>query len=156
MTCCKFPIEKFAFLSIAVGFFLSLSCTKEERVSTDNLEYRKDGNGIVRLYRAGEDDPVGKWKFARVTENYPSGEKKFEIGFVDGLRHGAFFFWQPNGVKKLTGSYERGKREGTFTAYGKAGEVLYEKNYFQDELDGNLTLYYSLSNAEVFRYFEKI
>jgi len=156
VTFCKFPIEKFAFLLSAVGFLLSLSCSKEERVSTDNLEYRKDTNGINRLYRAGEDDPIGKWKFARVTETFPNGQKKFEIGIVDGLRHGAFFFWQPNGVKKLTGSYERGKREGTFTSYGKAGEILFEKDYFQDELEGNLTLYYSLSNAEVFRYFEKI
>ena len=130
-------------------------CSKEEIVTTEKLEYRKDKNGVVRLYSAGNDDPVGRWKFARVTENYPSGQKKFEIGIVDGLRHGSFFFWQPNGLKKLTGSFEKGKREGTFTSYGRAGEILYQKNYFEDELEGNLSLYYSLTNAEVFRYFEK-
>lgn len=130
-------------------------CSKEEVVTTEKLEYRKDKNGVVRLYSAGNDDPVGRWKFARVTENYPSGQKKFEIGIVDGLRHGSFFFWQPNGLKKLTGSFEKGKREGTFTSYGRAGETLYQKNYFEDELEGNLSLYYSLTNAEVFRYFEK-
>ena len=130
-------------------------CSKEEVVTTEKLEYRKDKNGVVRLYSAGNDDPVGRWKFARVTENYPSGQKKFEIGIVDGLRHGSFFFWQPNGLKKLTGSFEKGKREGTFTSYGRAGEILYQKNYFEDELEGNLSLYYSLTNAEVFRYFEK-
>ncbi|MEK9772418.1 MAG: hypothetical protein VW576_02525 [Opitutae bacterium] len=131
-------------------------CSQEEEVTTEKLEYRKDENGILRLYLAGEKDPVGHWKFARVTEKYSNGQKKFEIGFVDGLRHGSFFFWQSNGLKKLTGSFERGKREGTFISYGKAGEVLYQKNYFQDELEGNLSLYYSLTNAEVFRYFEKI
>ena len=156
MTSLKTQIPKLVFLLIPLGFSFFFSCSKEETVTTDKLEYREDNNGIVRLYRAGEDEPVGRWKFARVTDYYPNGQKKFEIGFVDGLRHGAIFFWQPNGLKKLTGSFERGKREGTFTSYGKAGEIVYEKNYFQDELEGNITLYYSLSNAEAFRYFEKI
>jgi len=143
-------------LLILLSALCVFGCSKEERVTTEKLEYRKDDDGILRLYRAGEDVPVGRWKFARVTEDYPNGQKKFEIGFVDGLRHGSFFFWQPNGLMKLTGSFDKGKREGSFISYGKAGEVLYEKNYFQDELEGNLSLYYSLTNAEVFRYFEKI
>lgn len=143
-------------LFILLGILSITGCSKEEILTTDKLEYRKDADGLPRLYRAGESDPVGKWKFARVIEKYPNGQKKFEIGFVDGLRHGAFFFWQANGLKKLTGSFEKGKREGTFISYGKAGEILHQKNYFQDELEGNLSLYYSLTNAEVFRYFEKI
>ena len=140
---------------ILVAIVVISGCSKEEIVTTEKLEYRKDDNGVLRLYFAGENDPVGRWKFARVTENHPNGKKKFEIGFVDGLRHGSFFFWQTNGLKKLSGSFEKGKREGTFISYGKAGEVLYEKNYFQDELEGNLSIYYSLTPAEVFRYFEK-
>lgn len=136
--------------------FYILGCSNEEKISTERLEYRKDENGIVRLYQAGDDEPVGKWKFARVSENYPSGEKKLEVGVVNGLRHGSFYFWQSNGLKKLTGSFERGKREGTFRAYGKAGELLYEKNYFEDELEGNLSFYYPMSNAEVFRYFDRL
>ena len=152
----KFAIrEKFKLLG-SLGVFFFVGCSNEERVSTERLEYRKDEKGIVRLYLAGDDEPVGKWKFARVIENHSNGEKKFEIGVVDGLRHGSFFFWQSNGLKKLTGSFERGKREGTFRAYGKAGELLYEKNYFEDELEGNLSFYYPMSNAEVFRYFDKL
>ncbi len=150
-----------SFLSFSIhaflitGFVLLSGCTKEEHLTTDFLEYRPDENGILKLYKVGEKDPIGKWKFARISEKHPNGQKKFEIGIVDGLRHGAFYFWQSNGLKKLTGSYERGKREGKFTSYGKAGEIIYEKNYFGDELEGNFTLYYPMSNAEVFRYFEK-
>ena len=136
--------------------WIIISCSKEEILTTEKLEYREDENGIERLYRAGDDEPVGRWKYARVTENHPNGKRKFEIGFVDGLKHGSFFFWQPNGILKLTGAFERGKREGEFISYGKGGEILYKKNYFQDELEGNLTLYYSLTNAEVFKYFKKI
>ena len=152
---------KFANLGIfkllgVFGLFFFWGCSNEEKVSTERLEYRKDENGIVRLYQAGDDDPVGKWKFARVSENYPNGEKKFEIGFVNGLRHGSFFFWQANGLKKLTGSFNRGKREGTFKAFGKAGELLFEKNYLNDELEGNLSFYYPMSKSEVFRYFDRL
>lgn len=124
-------------LLILLSALCVFGCSKEERVTTEKLEYRKDDDGILRLYRAGEDVPVGRWKFARVTEDYPNGQKKFEIGFVDGLRHGSFFFWQPNGLMKLTGSFDKGKREGSFISYGKAGEVLYKKNYFEDELEGD-------------------
>ena len=148
-------IYKLFLVGPILSLLLILACSKDEKLTTERLEYRNDENGIQRLYRAGEDDPVGRWKFARVTENHPNGQKKFEIGFVDGLKHGAFYFWQSNGLPKLTGSFERGKREGTFISYGKAGEKLYEKNYFQDELEGNTTLYYSLTNSEVFDYFEK-
>ncbi|MDA9120319.1 hypothetical protein N9J83_09325 [Opitutales bacterium] len=147
--------EKFKLLGLFGVFFLG-GCSNEEEVSTERLEYRKDEKGIVRLHYAGEDEPVGKWKFARVIENHSNGEKKFEIGVVDGLRHGSFFFWQSNGLKKLTGFFERGKREGSFRAYGKAGELLYEKNYFEDELEGNMSFYYPMSNAEIFRYFNKL
>ena len=155
MSHCKinfFKIDRIVLPCLLLVFF---SCSKEEILSTDKLEYREDENGIERLYRAGDDEPVGLWQLARVTENHPNGQKKFEIGFVDGLKHGSFFFWQPNGILKLTGSFERGKREGEFISYGRGGEILYKKNYFQDELEGNLTLYYSLTNAEVYNYFKK-
>jgi antitoxin component YwqK of YwqJK toxin-antitoxin module len=141
--------------SLLTVLILLIGCSKEEHLSTDLLEYRTDDHGISRLYVAGDSNPVGKWKFARISDKYPNGQKKFEIGIVDGLRHGSFFFWQSNGLKKLEGSYERGKREGKFSAYGKAGELIYEKNFFEDELEGNFTLYYPMSNSEAFRYFEK-
>ena len=54
-------------------------CSNEEEVSTERLEYRKDEKGIVRLYYAGEDEPVGKWKFARVIENHSNGEKNSRL-----------------------------------------------------------------------------
>jgi hypothetical protein len=152
---------KTSFMSTPIGFSLLtvlnllIGCSKEEHLSTDFLEYRTDDHGISRLHVAGETNPVGKWKFARISDQFPNGQKKFEIGIVDGLRHGSFYFWQPNGLKKLEGSYERGKREGKFSSYGKAGELIYEKNFIEDELEGNFTLYYPMSNSEVFRYFEK-
>ena len=103
-------IYKLYLLGPILSLLLILACSKDEKLTTERLEYRNDENGIQRLYRAGEDDPVGRWKFARVTENHPNGQKKFEIGFVDGLKHGAFYFWQSNGLTKLTGSFEQGKR----------------------------------------------
>lgn len=142
------------FLTAGVLFWF-LGCSSEEHISTQFLEYRLDADGTSRIYKAGDDEPIGKWKYARVSENHPNGNKRFEIGFVDGLKHGAFYFWQSNGLRKLVGSFDKGNREGTFSSFGRAGELLYEKNYFENELEGNFSIYYPMSNAEVFRYFEK-
>ena len=149
------PLKLLTIPFLLVLFFGS-GCSSDEVVSADFLEYRKDDDGLLRLYRIGKNEPLGKWRMARVTQFHANGQKKFEIGIVDGLRHGSFFFWQPNGIKELTGSYENGKREGTFRAFGKAGELIYEKNFRQNELDGNFTLYYPFSKQETFRYFKKL
>lgn len=149
------PLKLLTIPFLLVLFFGS-GCSSDEVVSADFLEYRKDDDGLLRLYRIGKNEPLGKWRMARVTQFHANGQKNFEIGIVDGLRHGSFFFWQPNGIKELTGSYENGKREGTFRAFGKAGELIYEKNFRQDELDGNFTLYYPFSKQETFRYFKKL
>ena len=131
-----------------------IGCSKEERVDEKDVEYRKDSSGNQTLYKIGNSKPFGQGRVGKVSGKYDNGQKRFEVGFVNGLRHGNFSFWQKIGTKKLSGSYNMGNREGTFTAYGKAGELVYQKNFKNDELDGNFTLYYPLSHSEVFRYSE--
>ena len=131
-----------------------IGCSKDERVDEKDVEYRKDSFGNQILYKIGNSKPFGQGRVGRVSGKYNNGQKRFEVGFVNGLRHGTFSFWQKKGIKRLSGSYNMGKREGTFTAYGKAEELIYQKNFKNDELDGNFTLYYPLSHSEVFRYSE--
>jgi len=146
---------------VFISFFLFLVCLligscAEQRLHPDDVEYREDDNGSETLYQIGEDSPFGDGERAYVVDDYPNGNKHFEVGFRNGLRDGRFTFWQKNGIKLLTGSYRKGLRNGKFTAYGKTGELVYEKNYKDGELDGNFTLFYPASNNDVLRYKEKL
>jgi antitoxin component YwqK of YwqJK toxin-antitoxin module len=145
----------------SIPFLLLLVCLligscAEQRLLPDDVEYRKDDNGSEILYQIGEDSPFGDGKRAYVVDDYPNGNKHFEVGFLNGLRDGRFTFWQKNGINLVTGSYKKGLRNGKFTAYGKTGELVYQKNYKGGELDGNFTLFYPASNNDVLRYKEKL
>ena len=141
-------------LALCIPFVLS-SCF-EENLLPEDVEYRKDENGTEILFEIEAEQPFGSPKRAYVSEKHPNGEPHFKIGFSHGLKDGPFHFWQDNGLKLLSGSFKKGKRQGLFTAYGKTGELVYEKNYLNGELDGNFTLYYPASNSDVIRYFEKL
>ena len=54
------------------------------------------------------------------------------------------------------GNYKNGKRHGKFSSYGKIGELNYEKNFLNGELDGNFSLYYVASEGDIYRYKETI
>jgi len=145
-----FPLS---FLGIMAFSFCSCS---EKKLSSDDVEYRKDEKGNEILYAIGEEKPFGAGKRAYVTEKHENGEIRFEIGFVNGLKDGKMEFWQNNGLPELTGIYSQGKRDGTFIAYGKTGELVYRKNFREDKLDGNFTLYYPSSISDISRFYDKL
>ena len=140
-------------LALCIPFVLS-SCF-EENLLPEDVEYRKDENGTEILFEIEAEQPFGSPKRAYVSEKHPNGEPHFKIGFSHGLKDGPFHFWQDNGLKLLSGSFKKGKRQGLFTAYGKTGELVYEKNYLNGELDGNFTLYYLASNLRCDSLFRK-
>ena len=143
-------------LLLLISLMAVLSSCTEKRLSSDDVEYRKDDYGKEILYAIDEDQPFGQGKRAYVTEKYDNGQIRFEIGFVNGLKDGKVEFWQSNGLPELTGFYANGKRDGVFTAYGKIGEIVYKKSFRNDKLDGNFTLYYPASNSDSSRFFEKL
>ena len=63
-------------------------------------------------------------------------------------------FWHSNGMKHIQGTFLEGLRHGKFTSFGQAGELVYSKDFREDEIDGNFTLYYPMSRSETFLYFE--
>ena len=79
MSHCKINFFKIDRIVLPCLLWVFFSCSKEEILSTDKLEYREDENGIERLYRAGDDEPVGLWQLARVTENHPNGQKNSKL-----------------------------------------------------------------------------
>ncbi len=135
--------------------FLFCSCSEKE-LHPDDVEYRKDENGTSILYQLGMDEPFGYEKRAYIVDKHPSGNMHLKIGFVKGYKDGNFTFWQDNDLKLLSGSFKKGKRNGQFTAYGKIGELVYEKEYLNGELDGVFKLYYPSSPSDVIRYNDKL
>ncbi len=159
---CNFPMRKNLnqlytrqCLFLLCPLLVVFSCS-EKKLNPEDVEYRKDENGSEILFELSEDEPYGKNKRSYVTEKYSNGGIRFTMGFVNGLKDGNFSFWQNNGLPELNGFYSSGKRNGTFTAYGKIGEIIYQKNFREDKLDGNFTLYYPASNSDALRFFDKL
>ncbi len=151
---CK-GLSKNSLACLSLGMLLLQSCS-EKRLSSDDVEYRKNKDGAEILYAIDEDKPFGQGKRAYVSDKYDNGQIRFEVGFFNGLKDGKIEFWQPNGLPELSGFYSEGKRDGIFTAYGKIGEIVYRKSFKDDKLDGNFTLYYPASNSDTVRFFEKL
>ena len=86
------------------SLFLGIGCSKLERVNEQDVEYRKDKKGNRILFKIGSPQPFGSGRIGQVSGNYEDGQKRFEVGFVNGVKHGTFYFWLINGLKKLYGS----------------------------------------------------
>lgn len=146
----KFP------LIIYLALLFSFSACSDKELHPEDVEYRKDENGTEILYQLGKEEPFGKGKRAYIVGHHQNGNDQFRIGFVNGFKDGNFTFWQENKLKLLTGSYKIGKRDGKFTAHGKIGELIYEKEFKDGELNGAFKLYYPSSPSDVLRYFKKL
>ena len=137
---------------LVIGF---LGCSDNSQTLEKDVEYRNTStDNIPLLYKIGASEPFGTGKPARLTGYHDNGKKKFELTFYNGLRHGPFMFWHSNGMKHIQGTFLEGLRHGKFTSFGQAGELVYSKDFREDEIDGNFTLYYPMSRSETFLYFE--
>ena len=139
-----------AILLISLAFLGG--CGKERTVSSEEVEYRKNKKGALVLYRISEESPLT----ALVYEDHANGEPHFEIYVKNGLKDGNFTFWRDNKIPILKGAYLRGERHGRFTAYGKAGEMVYEKTYYNGKLNGICRFYYPFSEDDVEEFFRKM
>ena len=130
----------------------------EEKLSSEDVEYRRNDFGTEILYAIGEDEPFGQGKRAYIIDKYDNGKPRYKIAFLNGLKDGKVEFWQENGLPELAGFYsKKRKRDGTFTAFGKpVNELIYKKNFKDDNLSGEFTLYYPASNSDYARFLEKL
>ena len=106
-------------------------------------------NGLGMMNRYTDGNMPGSPKIT------PMEKEKFEIGFVDGLKHGSFFFCNPMVFSNLPEplSVENG-RVNLFLTEKEARSFI--KELFPGRTRRKPHLYYSLTNAEVFKYFKKI
>ena len=103
---------------IAIFFVTSLSLLGEEpqMVSFDKLQKRgEDGNQLYYL-------PDHKVPFTGKEVSYwPDGQKKTEISYKDGKRHGLKAHWYQSGQKLSEINYKYGKHDGLLTVWYENG-----------------------------------
>jgi len=54
---------------------------------------------------------------------WQGGGKRLEVGFVDGVPHGAITAWRADGTRELEGHFETPRGQGTWTAFDANGNV---------------------------------
>ena len=140
-----------ALASLLVVAWLS-GCGEHKQATPKEVEFRKDERGTLILYKIGGENPFG----GIVTDKYPDGKPRFEVSYKEGLRDGNFTFWRENKIPLLSGEYREGERHGIFIAYGRAGEMIYEKEYEHDKLNGPCRFYYPFSDDDVDNFFRKM
>ena len=62
----------------------------------------------------------------KYVEKYPTGQKKIECSYTNGLLHGLFVEWHENGVKKLEVPYNFGNMEGLYREWDTNDVLIIE------------------------------
>ena len=97
---------------------------------TKRIEGRfESGLPMGRWTQYGVDgSPLGSFELdagtGTVTEWWPDGGKRFEIGLRSGLPDGPFTTWHANGKVQLRGQFHRGQRDGQWEALDPAGAQI--------------------------------
>ena len=79
---------------------------------------------------------------------YKNRQKKIEVHYKDGKRHGDFTMWHENGSMKSSGDMENNKPTGLHTLWFDNGTKHAERNYKDGKEDGMATTWHSLSGKK--------
>jgi antitoxin component YwqK of YwqJK toxin-antitoxin module len=79
-------------------------------------------------YRYGQ--PQGRW-----TYYYPNGQKRMDGTWRFGKTQGRWTYFHENGSRESAGRFLMGKREGRWTYWDTAGEMRFEGDWTDGELN---------------------
>ena len=124
---------------LAIFFVTALSLLGEEPqvVSFDKLQKRgEDGNQLYYL-------PDHNVPFTGKEVSYwPDGQKKTEISYKDGKRHGLKAHWYQSGQKLSEINYKYGKHDGLLTVWYENGQWRRTGNHLDGKMVGIWTHWY--------------
>ena len=92
------------------------------------------------------------------TEHYPTGEKKWEGEYVDGLRHGRWRSWYRTGELYAEADYEGGRPVGPYTEWHANGNRKLEAFYKKGKREGVVTSWHvggALESREEMRHGQR-
>ena len=123
----------------AIFLITSLSLLGEGpiQVSSNTLQKRgEDGNQLYYL-------PDHKVPFTGKEVSYwPDGQKKTEISYKDGKRHGLKAHWYQSGQKLSQINYKCGKHDGLLTVWYENGQWRRTGNHLDGKMVGIWTHWY--------------
>jgi len=66
---------------------------------------------------------------------YPSGQKKYEINFIDGLREGSAQWWTASGQLKHLRNYHKGQLSGSWVEYHEGSEQKRQEQIYDNGIE---------------------
>jgi antitoxin component YwqK of YwqJK toxin-antitoxin module len=79
---------------------------------------------------------------------YENGQKKTEVNYVDGKRHGLGTAWDENGQKAAEINYVDGKEHGLWNSWYENGQKKTEVNYVDGKPHGKVITWYENGQKE--------
>lgn len=70
------------------------------------------------------------------TDSYNNNQKKIQIIYRNGKKHGKSYSWYPNGQIKEKGTYKKGKKIGPHLGFWPNGSLRFKKNFKIGLLNG--------------------
>jgi antitoxin component YwqK of YwqJK toxin-antitoxin module len=100
---------------------------------------------VVKTFENGKPEKIqyfdDKKQMVKEEEFYPSGQKHYMGGFLDGQRNGLWVFWFENGKIWSEGHFDKGIRTGLAKVYHDNGKLFYTGNYTDGKKDGKWSFY---------------
>lgn len=101
-----------------------------------DIYFGKEGNILYTIDYASD-----KGEYILIFKHH-NGKPSSKITYVNGVKHGAYSFFDFYGRKRTSGEYLNGKLHGEFTWYHENGNVEIKANYFNGELEGDYIYYF--------------
>ena len=118
-------------------FSITLLGAESNQVSIKSLQKRGD-DGNQLYYLPNKDIPFTGKAFAK----WPDGQKKTEISYKDGKRHGLKAHWYESGQKLSEINYKYGKHDGPLTAWYENGQWRRSGKHMDGKMVGIWTHWY--------------
>ena len=124
-----------------IAFFLVVSLSlldlESKEVSIKSLQKRgEDGNQLY--YLPSQDVPFT----GKAVAKWPDGQKKTEISYKDGKRHGLKAHWYESGQKLSEINYRHGKYHGPLNMWYENGQWRRKGNHVEGKKVGIWTHWY--------------
>ncbi|MFT4553454.1 MAG: antitoxin component YwqK of YwqJK toxin-antitoxin module [Chlamydiales bacterium] len=121
--------------------------------------------------RYRRDIPVGLWQWfdedgktilassnfedgrGTMYEFYPNGQKKVEVEYVDGMKHGREIRWYREGVIRSETLYHRGLINGSRKEFHESGQRLTESTWIYGRRNGTFLSWYGNQKQQMSLYF---
>ena len=127
------------FLYFPIFTILCFSCSGEKEIDEEKLQIR---NRIA--YESNQPHPFS----GKAVKYYDSGQKKYEISYKKGKKHGSSFEWYRNGQKSSEENLKDGKLNGDRITWYKNGQKQDSTTYNNGKQVGSKTFW--LINGERF------